>query len=76
MPALLRKATNLSLDPALVHEARGLGTNLSQAAEDGLRAALRQAQAEAWQRENAAALQSSNDWVAEHGLPLERFRPF
>lgn len=45
MPALLRKATNLSLDPALVHEARGLGINLSQAAEDGLRAALRQAQA-------------------------------
>lgn len=29
-----------------------------------------------WQAENAAALASSNDWVAAHGLPLSRHRPF
>ena len=36
-----RKATNLSLEPDLVAEARRLGVNLSRAAEDGIRRAVR-----------------------------------
>ncbi|MBF0326179.1 MAG: type II toxin-antitoxin system CcdA family antitoxin [Alphaproteobacteria bacterium] len=29
-----------------------------------------------WQEDNRAALLSSNDYVARHGLPLARFRQF
>ncbi len=71
-----RKPTNLSLDRALLHEARALGVNLSRAAETGLRQAVAEAKAEAWRHENAEALRSSNAWAEAHGLPLERYRPF
>ena len=72
----LKKPTNLSLDPDLLAEARSFGVNLSQSAEDGLRQAVRRAKAAAWLAENAEALDSSNDWVARNGLPLERYRLF
>ncbi|WP_374630489.1 type II toxin-antitoxin system CcdA family antitoxin [Pannonibacter indicus] len=32
--------------------------------------------AQAWLRENAAALESSNAWVEENGLPLDQYRQF
>jgi antitoxin CcdA len=71
-----RKGTNLTLDPALLGEARRLGVNVSRAAEAGLRAAVRAAAAEAWQRENAAALAASNEWAGQNGLPLATYRRF
>ncbi|PIO96633.1 post-segregation antitoxin CcdA [Pleomorphomonas carboxyditropha] len=71
-----RKATNLSLDADLVRQARALGVNISQAAEAGVRRAVAEARAEQWRRDNAAALASSNRWVEENGLPLERHRQF
>ena len=71
-----RKPTNLTLDPSLLTEARSFGVNLSQAAEAGLRRAVAEAKAEAWQRENAAALASSNAWIDAYGLPLDRYRQF
>ena len=73
---LPKKPTNLSLDQALLQEARDLGVNLSQAAERGLRQAVASAKAAAWKRENQTALESSNAWVENYGLPLERFRRF
>lgn len=72
----VRKPANLTLDAALLEEARGLGPNLSAAAEQGLRAAVAEAKAAHWQAENAAALASSNAWVEANGLPLSRHRPF
>lgn len=71
-----RKATNLTIDPSLLAEARSFGVNLSQAAEAGLRSAVTQARATAWRAENAGAIESSNEWVARNGLPLDRFRQF
>ena len=76
MGAQLRKATNLSLDTELLLEARALGVNVSRAAEEGLRAAVRIARADAWRAENAEALASSNAWVEANGLPLAAFRQF
>lgn len=76
MSAPSRKATNLSLDPTLVAEARNLGVNLSQAAEGGLREAVATAKAEAWQAENAEAIAAYNRWVEENGLPLAAYRQF
>lgn len=74
--ATLKKPTNLSLDPALLEEARSFGVNLSQAASAGLRRAIADAKNEAWRKENASALASSNAWVEKNGLPLESYRQF
>lgn len=71
-----RKPTNLTLDSSLLTEARSFGVNLSQAAEAGLRRAVAEAKAQAWQRENATALASSNAWIDAHGLPLDQYRQF
>lgn len=71
-----RKSTNLSMDISLIAEAKSLNVNLSRAAEDGLRHAVRKAREELWHVQNAAALAASNTWVEEHGLPLERHRLF
>ena len=78
MPTLSRprKATNLSLDPELLLEAKGLGINVSRAAEAGLRQAVSDARAAEWRRENAEAIASANAWVDANGLPLERYRQF
>ncbi|MEE4014790.1 type II toxin-antitoxin system CcdA family antitoxin [Roseibium sp. FZY0029] len=71
-----RKATNLTIDMSLVGSAKELGVNISQAAEEGIRRAVSQARAERWKQENQAALNSSNDFVDQHGLPLETSRLF
>jgi len=71
-----KKPTNLTLDSSLLKEARSFGVNLSQAAEAGLRRAVAEAKAKAWQRENAAAVASSNAWAEAHGLPLDKYRQF
>lgn len=71
-----RRRTNLTLDAALVEEARALGINLSRAAEAGLADAVKAAREAAWLEENRAALESSNRWVEEHGLPLAKYRQF
>jgi len=71
-----KRPTNLSLDHELLKEARSLDINVSQAAESGVQQAVKSAKAAAWKRENAAAIESSNTWVEENGLPLEKYRPF
>jgi antitoxin CcdA len=76
MNAQPKKATNLTIDASLIEEARTLDVNLSRAAEEGLRVAVRQARADRWRAENAEALASSNAWVEQHGLPLARYRAF
>ena len=74
--AQTKKPTNLTLDSNLIASAKELGINLSQAAESGIRQKIREAQAEIWKRNNKDALISSNEFVDEHGLPLESDRPF
>jgi antitoxin CcdA len=69
-------ATNVSLDSALVAEARELGINISRASTMGLVTAVAEARAERWLEENHSALESSNSFVDEHGLPLHSFRQF
>lgn len=71
-----RKPTNISLPEALLAEARALRINLSQAAEAGLVRAVAERRAELWKNENPDALESSNRFVQQHGLPLARYRSF
>lgn len=71
-----RKATNVSIGQALLDEAKSLDINVSQAAEAGLRVALAQKRAAMWLQENVSALDSSNAYVTERGLPLAKYRSF
>lgn len=71
-----RRPTNISLDSALVDEAKAEGVNLSKACETGLEAELKRIRNEKWLDENREALLATNKWVEENGLPLAEFRLF
>ena len=71
-----RKPTNLSLDSALLNEAKALGINISRSAEAGIAEAVKLHKQEKWLKENAGALASSNAYVEANGLPLARHRQF
>lgn len=70
------RATNVSLDAALVAEAKALNVNISLASARGLEAAVKAARSALWLEENKAALDAYNAWIAEHGLPLAKYRLF
>lgn len=71
-----RRATNITLPTHLLTEARSLGLNVSQACEQGLVAALAARRRENWLAENGDAIQSWNEHVETHGLPLAEYRAF
>jgi antitoxin CcdA len=75
MPAA-RRATSLTLDAAMLDEAKSLGVNISRAAEVGLAAELKKARTEAWKRENAEAIAATNRYIEEFGIPLADLRKF
>jgi antitoxin CcdA len=71
-----RKSANLSLDSALVAEAKALNVNISRAGEEGVRLAVAQARTAQWLAENAEAIAAKNRWIEENGLPLAKYRMF
>ncbi|MDD5247891.1 MAG: type II toxin-antitoxin system CcdA family antitoxin [Rhodocyclaceae bacterium] len=71
-----KKAANLSLTKALLAEAKELRINVSQVAEAGLAKTVAEKHAELWLKENWEAIESSNAYVEDHGLPLEKYRMF
>jgi len=71
-----RKATNLSLDMALVAEARALGINLSRTCEDALAKQIAAERGRRWQEENKEAIAAWNVWAENNELPLEKYRQF
>ncbi len=71
-----KRATNVSLSDPLIAEAKALGINLSQAAENGIAQAIRDKKTELWLIENKHAIDSANEYVEKHGLPLARFWRF
>jgi antitoxin CcdA len=76
MPPTLRRSTSLTLNRALLDEARELGVNVSRAAEEGVAHAIRAARARQWREENAEAIADYNRFVAARGLPLADSRKF
>jgi antitoxin CcdA len=72
----VRRPTNVSLDGNLLTAAKELGINVSRACEQGLSEQIAKARSEQWLEENREALQSWNDYVDKHGLPLARYRQF
>ena len=71
-----RKSTSMTLNGAVLEEARRLGINVSQAAEGGVIAAIRAERARIWKQENAGAIADYNAFIEANGVPLARFRKF
>lgn len=71
-----KKRTNLSISDSLLREAKSLKINISQSAENGIAEAVRLHKQQVWLEENVDAINSSNDFVSENGLPLSKFRTF
>lgn len=71
-----KRPTNVTLDAALVDDARALGVNVSQACENGLRQQLRAARERQWRDENREAIAASNAYVEASGVPLAQYRQF
>jgi antitoxin CcdA len=53
-----------------------LNINVSQACERGLAAEVAATKTQRWLAENRAAMDSWNEYVEQHGLPLAAFRQF
>lgn len=75
-PKSSRRATNISLDQAVIADAKGLGLNVSKIAEEGLRKAIAARKAELWLEENREAIEENNRYFAEHGLPFAELRKY
>ena len=71
-----KKATNLPINNEVLSVAKSFNINLSEAAEEGILQAVKKLKAQQWKIENQSALQSSNRYIAEHGLPLQSDRLF
>lgn len=71
-----RRAANLSIDTELLSEAKSLKVNVSRAAEAGIARAVAEERARLWLQDNQHAIESSNRFVEQHGLPLGRYRQF
>jgi antitoxin CcdA len=65
-----RKPVTLTIAQDVMAAAKALNLNASQAAEAGIRAAVRESQKQAWLRENSHSIASYNRDVEENGLPL------
>ena len=71
-----RRPTHLSIDSELLNIAKEVGVNISRSAEVGIQQAVKSKLREVWLQENKEALLSSNAFIEENGLPLEKFRAF
>jgi antitoxin CcdA len=65
-----KQRTNISVDAKVLAAARERGLNVSAIAEE----ALRKAQQDAWQEENAEALKDRAAWIEKNGLPLAKYQ--
>jgi len=80
-PGLLERADEVIREPDDTDESyearKGLFmTLLRSAAERANPSPELSPAAKAWLEENKEALDGSNDWVADHGIPLAKYRPF
>ena len=70
MPSAARRKTSLTLDAAVLDEARSLGLNVSAVADAALRSAIARARRQQWLDENAEAFAAQADWHARNSHPL------
>lgn len=71
-----RKSVELRLDAELLSLASDLNIDLSLAAEDGIKRAVKAERERLWRIENADAIAACNEYVEKNGLPLAKYRQF
>ncbi|RWB54226.1 type II toxin-antitoxin system CcdA family antitoxin [Mesorhizobium sp.] len=71
-----RKSVRLSIDSRLIEDVKALGIDISSIAEAAIAAAVSAEKTRRWQDENREAIDSWNDYVRRHGLPLAKYRLF
>ena len=71
-----KRPANLSIDAELLTIAKEVGVNISRSSEVGIQQAVNNKLRELWLQENKEALLSSNAFIEENGLPLDKFRSF
>ena len=71
-----KKPTNLSLSVKTLEMAREMGMNLSQTVDTLLAAEVKRRYWEQWNERNKDAIDAYNERIAQHGLPLAKYRSF
>ncbi len=71
-----KKATNLSLNSKVLEIARELGMNVSQTVDGLLTQEVKRRYWEQWNERNKDAIDAYNERIAQHGLPLAKYRSF
>lgn len=65
-----KKSTNISLDAALVEEARMFNINLSATLNSALEEVVKAQRQARWRQENKSAITAMNQFTEEHAIPL------
>lgn len=68
----MKRATNVTLDAAILAEAKALGINLSKTLEEAVVVKLKEERARRWLEENREAIEDYNRCIKEHGTLSER----
>lgn len=71
-----KKATNVSVNAALLQQAKAFNINLSSTLEQALIAKLKQLQADTWQLDNKVAIDSYNRHIELNGVFGDDVRAF
>ena len=71
-----RRRLKVQLDAALMADVEALDIDITFAASAGIKEAIAKEKGRRWLEENRGALEYFNEWVAEHGLPLAKYRMF
>ena len=71
-----KKTVSVTLDPALLQQARAAGINLSSVLTTALEQEISATGEARWKSENRAALQELNRISDEHGLLSDDYRTF
>ena len=74
--ATSKQSVTLSIDSALLHEARGRDINLSATLEKALETALRQDRRERWLADNRRAIDAYNEQIDTHGAFADTLHSF
>lgn len=69
-----KRAVNLSIDAALLDEAKAAGTNLSAILEEALQDVLKERRWQAWREESRTSIEAVNRYVAKNGLLSDKYR--
>lgn len=71
-----KKATNVSVNAALLQQAKAFNINLSSTLEQALILKLKQLQADTWQVENKMAINAYNQHIEQNGVFGDDVRAF